>query len=80
MCPAEEIATALKETFAKAMAQDPAAAADIARAMVQSHCKLETLIEHVLIGTKQTLPLQLYGGNWKNMQISYTGQCSCTVL
>lgn len=32
--PAEEIAIALKETFAKAMAQDPAEAANIARAMV----------------------------------------------
>ena len=30
---AEEIAAALKENFAKAMAADPAAAADIARAM-----------------------------------------------
>ena len=30
---AEDIASALKETFAKAMAADPAAAADIARAM-----------------------------------------------
>ena len=30
---AEDIATALKENFAKAMALDPGAAADIARAM-----------------------------------------------
>jgi hypothetical protein len=44
---AEEIATALKATFEKAMAADPAAAADIARALADAMAQAGASVEEI---------------------------------